>query len=181
MIGGWLTALGSVDLMNRRPHSFLSVRHFRLIQLLITLGLILSIAGGSSGQPYPSDGGGIKISTSSKVGIILYIAAYAALCFICLLSTENLVQAESGEKRLALVVVLALPFIAVRLAYSALAVFVHDRDFNVVDGSVRFLVGMAVLEEFMVVVMYLVAGFAVEKLTPENLGPLVSRPWTGRR
>ena len=168
-----------VDSINRRKQSLLGVKHFRIVQLLVTLGLVLSIVGGSNGDP--SQGGGVQVSTTSKVGILLYIVAYAALCVVCFFSTNNIAKAESGEKRLALVVMLALPFILVRLTYSALAVFVHNHHFNIIDGSVTILIIMAVLEEFIVVVLYLVCGFTMEKTSPELQGPIASRPWKVQR
>jgi hypothetical protein len=154
------------------------MKHFRIIQLLITLGLILSIAGGTSGKAAAD--GSITVPTTSKVGIILYIVAYVALCLVCVLSMVNISYAESGEKRLAFVVILALPFILVRLAYSALAVFLHNHDFNIVNGSVVFLVCMAVIEEVIVVIIYLISGFTMEKLSPDRQGPLASRAWKQR-
>jgi uncharacterized membrane protein (DUF485 family) len=158
--------------------SYLGVKHFRLVQLVITLGLILSIVGGTSGNTSP--GSGIQVSTASKAGIILYICAYAALCLVCVLSITSLHHAESGEKRLAFAVILALPFILVRLIYSTLVVFVHNHDFNIVGGSVVLLVVMAVVDEFIVVGIYLVCGFTMEKQSPDVVGPLVSRPWKSR-
>lgn len=104
-----------------------------------------------------------------------------ALCAICCFSTINIAKAESGEKRLALVVILALPFILVRLTYSVLAVFVHNHDFNIIDGSVTIWVLMAVVDEFVVVIFYLVSGFTMEKTSPELQGPISSRPWKVQR
>jgi hypothetical protein len=158
--------------------SHLGVKHFRLVQLVITLGLILSIVGGTSGNASP--GSGIQVSTTSKAGIILYICAYAALCLVCALSITSLHHASSGEKRLVFAVILALPLILVRLIYSALVVFVHNHDFNILHGSVVLLVVMAVVEEFIVVGIYLVCGFTMEKQSPNVVGPLVSRPWKGQ-
>lgn len=43
------------------------------------------------------------------------------------------------------------------------------------------LVVMAVIEEFIIVVIYLVAGFTMDKQTPDHQGPLVFPPWKERR
>jgi len=106
---------------NRRSQGTLAVKHFRIIQLLISVGLILSITRGTSGSTSPD--GTVNVSTSSKVGIVLYIVAYAGLCFVWSVSMTNMPYVESGEKRIVVAAVLALPFILVRLVYSALAVF----------------------------------------------------------
>ena len=75
-------------------------------------------------------------------------------------STTSIAQVESREDRLVLVVLVALPFILVRVTYSALAVFVHNHDFSVVDGSVKIVIAMAVVEDFVVVAIYVASGFA---------------------
>jgi hypothetical protein len=152
-----------------------SIKHFRFIQILITVGLILSIAGGSSGSTNAD--GSVTVATTSKVGIALYIVAYVALCAVLLLSMSSIRVVPTLERRLALGVLLALPFILVRLAYSALVVFVHNHLFNPITGSVPVFVAMGVAEEFIVVFIYLLLGFTLERLQPDQQGELVSRPW----
>ena len=151
--------------------------HFRAVQLVITLGLILSIVGGTSSI---SSTGVYTTQTSSKVGIALFIVAYVALVLITVLTTLNLSSAEGGEKRLDFAVILALPFILVRLAYSALAVFSHHHEFNLVGGSVAIMAVMSVLMEFIVVFIYLLVGAKTEASPVARQGPISSRPWKGR-
>ena len=151
--------------------------HFRAVQLVITLGLILSIVGGTSSI---SSTGVYTTQTSSKVGIALFIVAYVALVLMAVLTTLNLSSAESGEKRLDFAVILALPFILVRLAYSALAVFSHHHEFKLVGGSVAIMAVMSVLMEFIVVFIYLLVGAKTEASPVARQGPISSRPWKGR-
>lgn len=156
-----------------------TIKHFRIVQLLITLGLILSIAGGSSGGS-STDGsapGEAPTSTTSKVGIILYIVSYVAIVAILLISLPNLTILPRKERRVGGAVLLALPFILVRLVYSALSVFVHDHYFNAVDGSVPIWVVMAVLMEFIVVFLFILLGFNLDKLEGGQAGPIANRPW----
>src|SRR6185436_16599808 len=108
------------------------MKQFRLLQLLISLGMILSIAGGTSSAPDPTTGK-ITIPTTSKVGIILYILAFVGISLMLLFASRNAVSVPKGEHMLYGAVLVALPFILVRLAFSALAVFVHDHHFNVID------------------------------------------------
>jgi hypothetical protein len=173
----------SVDWINGRSQGMLTVKHFRLIQLLITLGLILSIVGGTSGNTNPD--GTITVSTTSKAGVVLYIVAYCALCMVCLVSMPSISHVPTLERRIAIGVIVALPFILVRLTYSALVVFVNNHLFNVIDGSVAVFAAMAVVEEFIVVFIYLLLGFTLEKLQPDQQGEIASRPWkepkSGRR
>jgi hypothetical protein len=164
-----------VDWINMRGSSMLTVKHFRLIQLLISLGLILSIAGGSSGSS--TDGGAPPVSTTSKVSIVLFIVGYVGIILVWLTSVPGASVAPGNEMRIVAGVLLALPFILVRLAYSALAVFLHNHTFNIVDGSVGVHVAMAVVEEFVVVGIYLILGFMLRPLQQHEQGPIASRPW----
>jgi hypothetical protein len=139
------------------------MKQFRLIQLVITLGLILSIAGGSSGSP---TGGSYHVSTSSKVGIILYIVGLAACILVWLLCMRSISVVPHAERRLSAAVLLASPFIAVRLAYAFLSLFLHSHLFTPVDGSIVVLVCTATVEEFIVVFIYILLGWTLKKLEP---------------
>ncbi|KAF2119624.1 hypothetical protein BDV96DRAFT_540673 [Lophiotrema nucula] len=169
-----------VDFINASSsHPTLSTKHFRLIQILITVGLILSIAGGSSNST--NSDGQLKVSTTSRVGIVLYIVAFVALVLVFFLSVLHSSIIPHNERRVPLAVLFALPFILVRLVYSACSVFLHNHLFNIINGSVVVLVVMAVLEEFIVVVVYLILGFFVDKLDKSNQGPIASREWKNKR
>ena len=151
--------------------------HFRAVQLVITLGLILSIVGGTSSI---SSTGTYQTQTSSKVGIVLFIVAYVALVLITVMTTLNLSSADPGEKRLDFAIILALPFILVRLAYSALAVFSHHHEFKIVGGSVAIQAIMSVLMEFIVVFIYLLVGAKTDASPVTQQGPISTRPWKGQ-
>ena len=151
--------------------------HFRAVQLVITIGLILSIVGGTNSI---SSTGAYKTQTTSKAGVVLFIIAYVALVLITALTTLNLSSAEAGEKRLDFAIILALPFILVRLAYSALAVFSHHHEFKVVGGSVAIQAIMSVLMEFIVVFIYLLIGLKTEAKPVARQGPISTRPWNGQ-
>jgi hypothetical protein len=174
-LGQIVANIRSVDWINARSQGMLTVKHFRLIQLLITLGLILSIAGGSSGNT--NSDGKITVSTTSKVGVVLFIVAYCALCMVCLVSMSSISYVPTFERRIAIGVIVALPFILVRLTYSALVVFVHNHLFNIINGSVAVFVAMRVVEEFIVVFIYILLGFTLERLQPDQQGEIASRPW----
>ena len=167
----------SVDSINQHSSIILHALHFRAVQLVITIGLILSIVGGTSSI---SSTGIYTTQTSSKVGVVLFIIAYVALVLIAALTTFNLSAAEAGEKRLDFAVVLALPFILVRLAYSALAVFSHHHEFKLIGGSIAIRAIMAVLMEFIVVFIYLLVGLKTEASPVARQGPISTRPWKGQ-
>ena len=119
------------------------------------------------------------MQTTSKVGIILYIVAYVALALAAILTSFKLSHAESGEKRLLLAVILALPFILVRLVYSTFAALTHFHDFNLLTGSVVIFTIMAVAMEFAVILIYLVTGWRTNVIPASQRGPIMSRPWKG--
>jgi hypothetical protein len=167
------------DWINARSTSMMGVKQFRLVQLIITLGLILSIAGGASGSTDAN--GNIKIATTSKVGVILYILGFIAIVLVWLLALSSLSVVPSKERRLSLAVLIALPFVAVRLLYSTLAIFLHDNHFGLIHGSVIIHVCMAVLEEMIVVFIYILLGWTLDKVHPDEQGPIASRPWKGRK
>ncbi|KAH8646788.1 hypothetical protein BX600DRAFT_518813 [Xylariales sp. PMI_506] len=167
-----------VDWINSKGIEVFNIKQFRLVQLLITLGLILSIAGGSSGS---SSDGQVTVSTTAQAGIILYIVAFLGLTFFLVTSNryKNVVPAQ--EARSPLAVALAWPLILVRLVYSVLAIFLHNSTFSVIGGNVAVHACMAVLEEVLVVIDYLILGFSLHKLEPEQRGELANRVWKERR
>jgi hypothetical protein len=81
------------------------------------------------------------------------------------------------ERRVPIAIITALPFVLVRLVYSACSVFLHDHLFNIVTGNVVVLVVMAVLEEFVVVVIYIALGFVVDKLDKSDPSTIAGRQW----
>ncbi|KAE9976840.1 hypothetical protein EG328_002368 [Venturia inaequalis] len=166
------------DWINARSKGHFGVKQFRLIQLLITLGLILAIAGGTGGST--NSDGSPKIATTSKVAIALYIVAFVAIVLVWLVSMSALSVVPTVEKRVAFAVLIALPFILVRLVYSACVVFLHSHLFNLVNGSVVVNAIMAVLMEFVVVAIYLLLGFFISTLSPNDAGPIATRQWKAK-
>ena len=129
--------------------------HFRTLQAVILIGLILSIVGGTSSF---SSNGTYTVKPLSKAGIILYIVAYAAEVFIAV-HTFMLSQTVKSDNGLLLAVLAALPFVLVRLIYSALGVIAHLHTFSSYNGSVAIFAVMAVLTEILVISFYLLAGW----------------------
>jgi hypothetical protein len=113
------------------------------------------------------------------VGIVLYVVAYVALVLVTLITAPKLLQGVNTPKRIMLAVILALPLILVRLIFSLLVVFHHGYDFNTVSGSVVVWALMAVMEEILVVLIYLFVGWTSEAVAMDARGPVASRPWKG--
>ncbi|KAH7386926.1 hypothetical protein DE146DRAFT_702011 [Phaeosphaeria sp. MPI-PUGE-AT-0046c] len=167
-----------VDFINAKSTPTFTIKHFRLLQLLITLGLILSIVGGTSGTTKPD--GTVQVATTSKAGIALYIVAYVGIVLVYLTSIPKTSIIPKQERRVPVAILLALPFILVRLIYSGCAVFLHTHLFNPVTGNVVVRVVMAIVEEFVVVTIYIALGFLVTKLHPTAQGPIAGREWKNK-
>jgi hypothetical protein len=138
--------------------------------------LILCIVGGTNSY---SSTGVYQPQATTKAGVVLYLIAFIVLVLIAAVVASKLSNAPSEDKRLVWAVIIALPFIFVRIIYSLISVFSHNRHFNFITGSIIIHVFMSVLEEMAVVIIYLVIGWKTEALTPTNRGPIANRPWKG--
>lgn len=145
-----------------RTHSETNIgsKHFRLAQLIFTGGLILSIVGGVNARVAASPG------TLSQIAIVLYFLGLAACVFFEIpawASTAACGSVPASEHRAIYAVAAAVPLIFTRILFSALAVFLHDSTFSIVRGSTGVYVGMAVVEEVLVVVMYVTVGLQLDR------------------
>ncbi|CAO2649421.1 Nn.00g068060.m01.CDS01 [Neocucurbitaria sp. VM-36] len=168
-----------VSFVNVKSTPTITLKHFRILQLLITVGLILSIVGGTSGNIQPN--GTVQVDTTSKAGIILLIVAYAGLVLIYFISASKVSIVPNKERRVSVAIFCALPLILVRLVYSACAVFLHSHLFSIVTGSVVVHVVMAIIEEFIVVAIYILLGFLVDKLDNSKQGVVSAQRSIGGR
>lgn len=168
--------MNSVDSIGNTSSKMFHAIHFRLLQLLITIGLILCIVGGSSST---SSAGVYQPQATTKAGVVLYVIALIILAVIAAVAAKKLSNTASDDRRIVWAVIIALPLILIRIVYSLISVFSHNRHFNLITGSVVIHVFMSVLEEMAVVIIYLVVGWKTEALLPSDRGPIASRPWKG--
>ncbi|ETS81816.1 hypothetical protein PFICI_06818 [Pestalotiopsis fici W106-1] len=144
-------------LSNTRARS----KQFRLAQLVFTAGFILSIVGGVTTQNTTDP------STISRVAILLYLLGFIVCAGFEATAWTNLSHHQSipaAERNIVFIVAAALPLILIRIIFSLLVVFVHDSTFSIVRGPTGVYVGMAVVEEVLVMVMYTIAGWRVGPL-----------------
>ncbi|KIW17907.1 hypothetical protein PV08_05102 [Exophiala spinifera] len=179
-IADWINA--------RSPSPSLSIKYFRLAQLFVVLGAVFGIIGIESSSSSSSDGGGgddhnavnNSPTTWSKVAVICYVATYAMLLFLMARSLSFRRQLPGKERLLVPAVWVALPLVFVRLLYQVLVVFVHRGDFRRINAPIVVLVLMSVVEEFLVVFIFLFVGLRLDKLEESEQGPILSRPWKNR-
>ncbi|TVY18875.1 hypothetical protein LARI1_G004010 [Lachnellula arida] len=137
-------------------------RAIQLLQLPTTIALILCIVGGMdavSSSSTPKDRQtGIR---DTKWGMGIFIAIYLILCTLTLVSVSEIRKTVSGERRVLLAVMVALPLIGSRLLWSVLCAFKGGKVFSVGDGSAVVQIAMADVQEVVVVLLYVVAGLSV--------------------
>ncbi|TKA63640.1 hypothetical protein B0A55_11093 [Friedmanniomyces simplex] len=172
------TIILDADAINQNSKTVFSALHFRLIQLAITLGLILSIVGGTNSI---TPTGQYKVQATSEAGIVLYMLCYMALGAVSIITLTNISYLTSGESRLMWAVIVAMPLILVRLIFSLLVIFHHSHTFSLVAGSALVHALMAVVEEMLVVFVYLGVGWtlATGAAARSIERPITSRPWKG--
>jgi hypothetical protein len=156
-------------------------RLLRIIQFVILGGLVAAVIGGiRSGKDYAKTNQFTtetltKVSfalaeeekyimssnRNSQIAIILFIASFIALCLVTLITIPAIGPSQSPDKRLFYAVLISLPFLAVRLLYSILATFTKNSTFSPLTGSIIIYLCVAILEEFVIVVIYLICGLTV--------------------
>lgn len=135
------------------------------------------VSGSTSNPP--------TVTNLTKAGLIFYIFAFISLSLATFFTSLASFPSQINEKRLVLAVAVSLPWICVRLVYSALTAFANNPRFNVATGSASVFLIMAVLEEFCVVVAYLSTGINLKICTTDTEGEIVAGrygtevPWLG--
>ena len=129
------------------------------------LAVALSIIGATDASSAATIGNEDKV----KIGVCLYIPVVAALgllevfCFM-----KNRSSGDKGERQLILALLAALPFIAIRLLYGLLTIFSNGGVFAIQYGNETAALLMAVLEEMVVVLIYLAVGLKLPAQKPQE-------------
>ena len=122
------------------------------------IALILCIVGGTDEADTTNNS---DISTGkkyTKIGIVIFLIIYLLLSALVVITMKDVGNAPRGEKRIYFAVLAALPLLAVRLLWSILAAFSDNSTFSIQGGKPLVQLFMAILEEFIIVVMYTLAG-----------------------
>ena len=134
------------------------------------LALILAITGGTriSSVDVSKHSSG---ETYEKVAAIIFAGAYVVIVAMTLLTLAGSRNLPSGEQRILYAVLASLPFLAVRILYSILADYVNNSTFNILDGNATVQLCMSIIEEFIVVCFFIIAGFAAPPTDSLMNGP----------
>ena len=137
----------------------------RIFHLAVIGALILAIIGGT--DQFSSQTSEVSTGhTLTKAAIIVFLGVFLALAAIVVLTMLHVDRVVGSERRLVVAGLASLPFILVRLIYSTITAFDYkNSDFSLISTKREAVILqgiLSVLMEFIVVAMFLVAGF----LTP---------------
>ncbi|RDW94675.1 hypothetical protein BP5796_00438 [Coleophoma crateriformis] len=172
--------LGNIQ---KSTNTFLKTRMLQLVELVILVALILGIVGGIQSSNGIAQGS-YHPNALNKVGVALFIACFAVIVMATIALSFSVAHADQGEKRILAAVAISLPFMLVRLIYSIMVTYTTAKAFNQLTGSVTVLLCVALIEEFIIVVIYEAVGVTlpkVPKLQPRQGQPLSSSDGTASR
>jgi hypothetical protein len=157
-IGLMSRLLGSVR-RAKGGHTLVTPMMQRLMKLAMLVAIILFIVGGTEATWKTTSGGqpDVEYPTLSKVGVSIMIAMLVVSFLEALYLASLKSYIPKGEKRILLAVFLTMPFVAVRLAYSAVLVY------GGYSPSAWFSLGVEVMMEVIAAAIFEVIGFTLQK------------------
>ncbi|KAJ5925973.1 hypothetical protein N7454_007483 [Penicillium verhagenii] len=141
---------------------------FTAISVIAIVAIALAIYGGTESAESATLGS----NTMLKVSVILFVVCYAMFWGLFFYFIGHRKALPAPEQKMFLCLPLCAPFMIARLLYSILGDYVPSlrSQFSVLDGNVTAFLCMAVLEEIIVVAVYVFFGMGLEKLSPEMKG-----------
>lgn len=159
-----------VDNINQTRQTLISTRFFKLVELIILVGLILGIVGGVNASNDYVNTHIYVPSSLNKAGTSLFIVSYLAIVISTILLSFSISHATHGEKRILFAVALSLPFLLVRLVYSIISTFTKNKNFNLMTGDITILLCVAFIEELIVVILFEGVGLTLSQVPREAVG-----------
>jgi hypothetical protein len=126
------------------------------------IALILCVVGGID-ESHTSSSDISSGRRDTKIGVMIFLVVYLILSALTVITMKDVGNAPLGEKRIYFAVLAAIPLLAVRLLWSILAAFSHNKSFDVTGGKPLIQLFMAILEEFVIVCVYTLAGLMAGK------------------
>ncbi|PNY23776.1 Uncharacterized protein TCAP_06283 [Tolypocladium capitatum] len=158
--------LGRVfDSINRQGHVVVTPLFRHLLEVLMIVGMILLIVGGTESDFTVVDGEPkVVYSGVSRGGTGVFVAVTALLCLEALFAFRNQGYVAQGEHRIIIAIIICLPFVIVRLVYACIVVLG-----GVLTTKWEYL-GMLVIMEMIVVLICEILGFTLDKAPPKPQG-----------
>ncbi|KAL8925830.1 MAG: hypothetical protein Q9208_003327 [Pyrenodesmia sp. 3 TL-2023] len=162
--------------LNSEPRSLRRLRAIQALYLPHIVALALSIVGGvelSSYRPSPHTSG----KQFAQAGISIFLVVFLLYVLLCLITAVTATVAP-GEKCILFGVLAAIPFLFIRILYAMLAVSRDRGKFAILNGSATTQLGMAIIQEMVVVLVYIGVGILApveEKVQPVEEGQAMQR------
>lgn len=153
-----------LDSINKTHRTIINTQMLKLIELIILVGVIIGIVGGVNASDKYVKTGIYHPGSLSKAGTALFIVSYVLLVIATAMTSFFVRHADQGEKRILLAIAISLPFLLVRLIFSIIATFTTIKNFNLLNGNVTVLLCVALIEEFIVVVVYEGTGLTLHQV-----------------
>jgi hypothetical protein len=150
------------DSINRQGHVVVKPLYQRLIQLLMVVGMILLIVGGTQSD-YTLSGSNpsIHYPTTSVAGMAIFVVVFALTVLEAVVAFMNQGYVAQGEHRIFFAVFVSLPFLLVRLVYGCVIIFAS------VHASVWLYLGAGVIMEMVVVLVCEAVGLTLDAPPPK--------------
>ena len=152
-----------IESINKTHSSVIKTPMLKVVELLVLVGLILGINGGIKASDNYTNTGIYQVSPLTKAGTALFTVSFVFIVVASLATSFSVPHAEPGEKRIMMAIAISLPFLLVRLIYSIISTFGHFKSFSLLTGSTTVLLCLAIIEEFVIVVVYEAVGLTLQK------------------
>lgn len=157
------------DGFNKIRHTAIKSLYIQLMRLPLIAGVILIIIGGLASSSTWISTGSYPVNLLTKIGTIIVVAAFALVVTMALMFSPRVAEADRSDVILFNAVRVSLVFILIRLVYSILIAFVDDAAFNPPNANVAAQGFMAVLNEALAVIIYVIAGFRISIIAKKTV------------
>ena len=142
---------------HRRLSESIAVTRF-VIMASVMLYVVGSILRGTLSEQDPRHAGFVLVRTAWAIAA----ASMAMIVGLDLFLMRHFRDISQPSRICSTAVTIAIPFLTVRIVYGCLGAFKpYDRTWNAPAGSVQVFIGMALVMEWAVAALYLVAGFTM--------------------
>lgn len=147
-----------LDSMSSQGHSIIKSFHRRVFEILILVGVILLIIGGTQSKITIQNGNPVThYVTLSYVGTAILVGVMGLLILECFIVFRNRASIIPGENRILIAVIICIPLVLVRLCYSCILVF------GGVHSTPWLLLGMSTCMEVTTTFICETVGFTLSK------------------
>ncbi|KAI9685199.1 MAG: hypothetical protein M1822_004786 [Bathelium mastoideum] len=140
---------------------------FRLLETINIVAVVLVAYGGSKANTPSSSPSAKKNGLDlEKAGIVIFIITFLVTAGTVLVTFMFIRNAIPGDRRLVYFSLASLPFLFVRIIYSAIVIFENNKSkvFSILAPNIWAESFMEILEEFIVVILFLVTGIVTPKI-----------------